>query len=266
MQDVDVNKFKMSVFDENIPAQMQEKLLVCFGMCAGFRGCMEHAMLKVTDVVNGIFPSDHPTFPDIEWWGLKTLDSDKTTALGMHCNYVPDCTVFGRFPVLPENPDADFGGTIKRYVEDHLPDSLTCNRFHRRVHSNGKKFMPNSPVGHNSVRNIFKSAFNRLGVSNWEELHSHALRGLFGDRLANSNNVNLKEGMAAMRHKSVDAYMTYQQSGTKESKSNRLKAVLQLPHHSSHKKTKGSSKSTVFFDPNLSDDEDLHPYPTVFQM
>ena len=70
--------------------------------------------------------------------------------------------------------------------------------------------MPNSPVGHNSVRNIFKSAFNRLGVSNWEELHSHALRGLFGDRLANSNNVNLKEGMAAMRHKSVDAYMSYQ--------------------------------------------------------
>ena len=53
MQDVDVNKFKMSVFDKNIPAQMQEKLLVCFGMCAGFCGCMEHAMLKVTDVVSG---------------------------------------------------------------------------------------------------------------------------------------------------------------------------------------------------------------------
>ena len=60
-----------------------------------------------------------------------------------------------------------------------------------------------------------------------------------------------------MRHKSVDAYMTYQRSGTKETESNRLKAVLQLPHHSIHKKTKGSSKSIDFFDPNSSDDEDL---------
>ena len=82
MQDVDVNKFRMSVFDENDPAQMQEKLMVCFGMCAGFRGCMEHAMLKVTDVVNGFFPSDHPTFPNIEWWGLKALNSDKN-----HCSW-----------------------------------------------------------------------------------------------------------------------------------------------------------------------------------
>ena len=135
-----MNKFRMSVFDENDPAQMQEKLLVCFGMCAGFRGCMEHAMLKVTDVVSGIFPSDHSTFPDIEWWGLKTLNSDKTTALGMYCNYVLDCTVFGRFPVLPENPDADFGGTMKHCVEDHLPDSgitlASCPNFRAILLSN----------------------------------------------------------------------------------------------------------------------------------
>ena len=55
MQDEDVPKFKMSVFDENDPVQMQEKLLVSFGLCAGFRRNKEHAYLKVHDVVNGFF-------------------------------------------------------------------------------------------------------------------------------------------------------------------------------------------------------------------
>ena len=238
VQDEDVPKFKMSVFDENDPVQMQEKLLVSFGLCAGFRGNKEHAYLKVHDVVNGFFPSDHPTFPDLEWWGLKSIDSDKVTTLGMNCDYVPDCTVLGRFPVLPDLPDADFGGTIKRYVENHLPRSETCNRFHRRISPDGKRFLPNCPVGHNKIREVFKSAFKRLGVSNWGEMHSHALRGLFGDRLASDKNVTIKEGMAAMRHKSVAAFTTYQRDNTKQGEGSRLNAVLQLPEDFSSKRAR----------------------------
>ena len=60
-----------------------------------------------------------------------------------------------------------------------------------------------------------------------------------------------------MRHKSVDAFMTYQRSGTKESKSNRLSAVLQLPDNFNTKKTKGSDKNQNIYDPNDSEDDNM---------
>ena len=83
-------------------------------------------------------------------------------------------------------------------------------------------------VGKNSVPKIFASAFKRLGISNWESLRGHALRGIFGTKMANASNVNLKQGLSAMRHKSVAAFLSYQKRG-KESRENALAAALALP-------------------------------------
>ena len=53
-------------------------------------------------------------------------------------------------------------------------------------------------IGKNQVPKIFAKAFAKLGIKNADTLRGHALRGIFGAKLANAKDVNLKEGMQAM--------------------------------------------------------------------
>ena len=59
-----------------------------------------------------------------------------------------------------------------------------------------------------------------MGITNYDNLKSHAMRGLFIPKLANDSGVNITELMAASRHKSASASPAYQtRSTTSECKS-----------------------------------------------
>ena len=53
------------------------------------------------------------------------------------------------------------------------------------------------PIGINTIRNLYKSAFHAMGISNWKSLKPHALRAHFITKLANDDSVNIQETMAA---------------------------------------------------------------------
>ena len=87
----------------------------------------------------------------------------------------------------------------------------------------GKRFV-NCPLGKDKVRNKFKQAFKFLGISNWDTLRPHALRGFFVIMMVNNPNVSLKECMGAARHVSVSANAAYQQRNS-ASESARVNAL-----------------------------------------
>ena len=206
------------------------KLLISFGIYVGFRGNKEHAMMTIDQIDTGIFSLKHPLFPGRRWYGLKHFNKTKTEKLGIRVDHVVKTSDYGKFPVLPEHPEFDFGGAIKHYVENMLPKSLKTDRFHRRVNSKNTAFLADIVVGKNQIPKLFEAAFKKLNISNWDTLRGHALRGLFATKLADAKDVNLKEGMQAMRQRSVDTFQNYNKSNP-TSRANRLRATLNLPEN-----------------------------------
>ena len=74
----------------------------------------------------------------------------------------------------------------------------------------GKKFV-NCPLRKEIVRDGFRQAFKFLGISNWETLRPHTLRGFFVIMMVNNPDVSLKECMGAAHHASVSANAAHQQ-------------------------------------------------------
>ena len=148
----------------------------------GFRGNKEHTEYQITE---GTYPSDHPSFVNQRYRGVKDF-KDKTHKLGTNNTYVRSEMDMGRFPVLTGEAAGtaqDIGGAIDRFIKT-IPKGHGKGRLYLRISRDGKSFV-NQPLGKNSVRKIFQQAFQCLGISNWELLRPHALRGHFITKLAN---------------------------------------------------------------------------------
>ena len=135
---------------------------------------------------------------------------------------------FGKFPVLSDGINGsvskDIGGAIKRMYKK-IPDSKMTNRWYRRVSKDGSSFLANQVLGKEKVRDLFRQAFKKMGVSNWETLCMHSLCAVFITKLANDPSVNLKEVMHYSCHTSVSASATYQKTSV-TSECNRLRCLL----------------------------------------
>jgi hypothetical protein len=115
-----------------------------------------------------------------------------------------------------------------------IPDDGS-DHFYRRISKDGKTFTK-APLGKDSIRNIFREGFNKMGISNSETLRPHALHTLFITALTNDDSsVNQAENLACSRHLSVAANVWYQKR-TSKSDANRIKS--QLSKMPAAKKTK----------------------------
>ena len=121
MMEEDFGKLNISVFDKSDLHQFQEKMLIIFTICIGFRGNKEHTNLKRSQIGSGRFPPNHPTYPNQEWWGLIKFSSDKTHKLSLAHNHTREMQEgVAKFPVLSEDGisgdvNKDVRGAIKRY-------------------------------------------------------------------------------------------------------------------------------------------------------
>jgi hypothetical protein len=80
-------------------------------------------------------------------------------------------------------------------------------------------------LGKDSIRNLFRKGFNKMGISNYETLRPHALCALFIIALANDSSVNQAANLACSRHSSVSANVQYQKQSS-ESDANRINCQL----------------------------------------
>ena len=210
--------------------QHQQKVLVGCGIFVGFRGYKEHYHLSLDQIKTGVFPSNHPSHPGLDWCGIDHFPSDKVEKLGLETSHVRNVDEgLGRFPILSDGKKGDisndFGGALLR-LKNKIPDSkknLRC--IYRRVSANKKRYLPDSRIGEHKIRELIQLAYKHMGIPNWKTLKSHALRGLFINTLANDESVNITEVMAAARHRSTAASAAYQTRSSK-SECNRLKALF----------------------------------------
>jgi hypothetical protein len=234
MTEDDMGKIDISLFDESCLHQFQEKMLIIFSTCLGFRGSREHTYFKRCQVGSGFFPSNHPTYPGYEWWGLVEFSSDKTHKLSLSHHHVRDTHEgVGKFPVLSDGTSGpvakDAGGAIKRYcalLDKGLPPSEKDNRrFYRKVKASGLEYCPLYALGKDSIRALFQSGFRRMGIINWETLRPHSGRGVFITAMANDPTVPVQYGVAAARHSDATTFMGYATNGITGG-ANVLRAVL----------------------------------------
>ena len=234
MTEEDMGKIDISLFDESCLHQFQEKMLIIFSTCVGFRGSKEHTYFKRSQVGSGFFPSNHPTYPGYEWWGLVEFSADKTHKLSLSNNHVRETHEgVGKFPVLSDGITGpigkDAGGAIKRYcalLDKGLPPSDDVDRrFYRKVKASGLLYCPLYALGKDSVRVLFQSGFRRMGIINWEKLRPHSGRGVFITSMANDPTVPIQYGVAAARHSDATTFMGYATNGITGG-ANVLRAVL----------------------------------------
>ena len=208
--------------------------MMALGLNAGFRGNSEHTNLLLHQVKVFTYAADHPLFPNHQ--GVRIDDiSDKTHKLDMGTGKKRETNGVMDFPVLSDgvngNVKNDVGGTVLRLKAkiEALPPSKKENakhRFYRQV-SKKNKFLVNNPLGASSVRKRIQYAYKFLGISNWKELTSHALRSAMITKLSNSESVNITETMAAARHSTAGASAMYQTRST-ESSCNRYRALFNI--------------------------------------
>ena len=127
---------------------------------------------------NGYFTNDHPIFPGMEWWGIKHISKDKGRKLGLHTLHVKETEDdIGKFPVLSDGKKGDvrndIGGAIKRFMS-LLPESVKNNRFYKRV-TKDNLFFANQVLGKNTIRNRFRSAFERMGIERFDTIKPKGL-------------------------------------------------------------------------------------------
>ena len=201
-----------------------KKCLVVLGAYLGMRGSQEPTFLKRSQFSFGRFEEQNPSFHGKEFIALEYMDEDKTNKLNVansHLREIERC----RLPVLSNGKDGDVkndaGGCLARFYKK-LPDSKN-DRFFLRIKKDGSGFTM-QPIGVNTIRSLYKSAFHIMGIPNWDSLKPHALRAHFITQLANDDGVNVEETMAAARHRSVSASAPYQKRSS-TSECNRLKAI-----------------------------------------
>ena len=124
----DYSMFDLTQFDEDILIEHQMKVMIIFGCLFGFRGNKEYVNLKRCNIVTGIYPDNHASFPGWTWWGLDGL-SDKTLKLSLKNPYVRDQGELLKYPVVPNHPDKDIGGCIAR-LATKLDECLVTKGTH----------------------------------------------------------------------------------------------------------------------------------------
>jgi hypothetical protein len=219
MTNDDMQKIDISVFDENDLQQHQEKMLIIFSCCVGFRGSNEHAGLLTSQIGSGTFPANHPTYPNQEWCGLLNFGNEKTHKLSFATSHTRESPEgLGQFPVLsveesddPAIRKKDAGGSIKRFLAK-LPTS-EHGRFYLRINKNRTAFLANQVLGKGKIRTYFQSGFKRMGLKNWKDQRPHSGRGYFISSLANDPSVPIGWGVMASRHKDPITFMGYATNG-----------------------------------------------------
>ena len=208
--------------------------MLALGLNAGLRGNSEHTNLLLHQVKPITYGPNHPLFPNYQGVRIDGI-SDKTHQLDMITGKKRETKGVMDFPVLSDGVNGDVkndvGGTVLRLKAkvEALPPSNKENakhRFYRQV-SKKNKFLPNNPLGPSSVRKRIQYGYEFLGISNHKTLTSHALRSAMITKLANSENVNTSETMAAARHSTAGASAMYQSRST-ESSCNRYKALFNI--------------------------------------
>ena len=276
VSDEDANKlYDLSMFNETDPKQMIQKLLIIFGSRVGFRGATEHYHLKRCHVGKGYYPPHHNLFSNLEWYSLVDMGPFKNQQLGVQNDYLPEVADI-RFPVISDGKHGDVrndaGGTIKRYCEmieelEKQEEELekkgaakkkssnqarkTTDCFYRSVSYN--KVRVHSRLGMDTIRDSFRLGFQRMGISNWETLHSHATRHWFITTLANNPHVNWKEVQIAARHKHSSTTVGYTSTG-QHSEGARVLAFapnINLPSSTTEAVAPGASPKKVSFSNNL---------------
>jgi hypothetical protein len=84
----DFDKLCISKFREDDLLEHQAKVIFAMGFLLGLRGNREHTYMKRSQICNGIFESDHPSFVSYEYWGISHFDSDKCHKVGKKSGYV----------------------------------------------------------------------------------------------------------------------------------------------------------------------------------
>ena len=207
--------------------------MVAMGIYAGLRGNAEHTNMKIDQITTKYFPPDHPLYPNYKCVVIDGFN-DKTHVLDMKTGKARDMKGLMEFPVTSDGIKGDLkndiGGTLLRLIAKLPPSSKegdVKNRLYRRISRDGKRFLPNQALGSASVRNRIQYAYKHMGIPNWEDLTSHAMRSYFITKLSNDSRVNISETMAAARHRTAAASAIYQ-TRSKESSCNRLRALFNI--------------------------------------
>ncbi len=180
-----------------------------------------------------------------EFWGLGHFKNTKTEKLSIdNDRFLKTEAEFTKFPVLSDgvngNVRFDVGGPIKRMHQKLMEckeEAVKNNggnksilgknaaRYYKKIKKDGSGFCVNAPLGKTSIRELFKSAFRRMGISNWETLRPHSCRGWMVTNMANDPSVSLKQTMAAARHFTAQSSIEYQKTDA-VSACNRLNSLL----------------------------------------
>ena len=112
----DVEKVKLSIFDENDPIQHIQKVLTGCRIYFAFRGCDEYSYLRQSDAYCGYFEPEH-AYAGQKFVGIGGLKHNKKHKVSTHNNYVRNMENIMRIPVLDENSPDDFAASFLRYLD-----------------------------------------------------------------------------------------------------------------------------------------------------
>ena len=229
MSEENMEKLDISVFDESDLVQFQEKILIIFSTCVGLRGCQEHTDMLRSQIGCGVYPSNHPDYPNYEWWGLLNYGTEKTHKLSLATDHVRSTHEgIGKFPVLSDKAGVvgDIGGAIKRFCALQPPDGKKKNpRLYRKVNKAGTEYLPDNFLGIAMIRKRFQGGYKRMGFLDWLTVRSHAARGCFITAVVNDETIPLGYKCEATRHKDPKSLIGYATSGLSGG-ANVLNAVL----------------------------------------
>ena len=224
-----MEKLDISVFDESDLAQFQEFFLIIFSTCVGLRGCKEHVNMLRSQVGSGVYPSNHPNYPNYEWWGLLNYGNEKTHKLSISTDHVRTTHEgVGKFPVLSETEGVvgDVGGAIKRFCALQPSGSkMRDPRFYRKVNLKGTAYCVDAYLGIELICRRFKFGYRRMGFIDWMKVRPHAGRAYFLTVMANDSSIPLGYKCLVARHKDPKTLIGYTTNGLAGG-ANVLNAVL----------------------------------------
>ena len=126
---------------------------------------------------------------------------------------------------MNDNPNSsDFAGSLSRYMKKLSPEQERLYCLPVRGGKQKDIFYAKKPMGKDSILATFREGATILGMDS-ETFCPHSLRAFFVTNLVNDDRVSLRESMAAARHTSASAHLTYM-GRSAESEANRITALL----------------------------------------
>jgi hypothetical protein len=204
-------KISLSLFDENIPRQHQQKVLFSLGAYYGLRGGGEPVTICLNNIKQDYFGPSHPLAGEMYVHLLKL--TDKAHTLSQHTDYVRDTSETHRLPVRDffDPTSGCPAGTLLRLAEKQ-PEG--CVKLFNHVKGEGTDgVFTKRKMGKSYIARLFKEGAQFLGIKCPSNFCPQSLRAMFITNLANDPGVSPTERMAASRHNSVAASAIYQEAG-----------------------------------------------------